>query len=142
MRALRALAFLALPLALAGCQFGPAFVPLAVPLEKSLVYIYQAQAPLINTPYGFTVHADRQPVVFLRSGGYFPYLAEPKPTEFWARTEATSSITLDLEPGKVYYLKGEQTIGITTARPKLTLVDEELGLSEVRECWRLYSLVP
>lgn len=78
--------------------------------------------------------------MFLRSGGYLGYVAEARTTEFWASTETTTSITLDLEPGEVYYLKGELTFGITTQRPKLTLVDDTLGADEIKECWLLYDL--
>ena len=118
-----------------GCAAsGATFQPVAdVPQGKSLVYIYRPNS-IVGGAIRYHVAVGNQRVVYLIRGGYFPYIAEPGETEFWARTEAREAITTDLEPGKVYYLKGTVGVGFAVGRPRLEFVDESVGSQEVSEC--------
>ena len=51
----------------------------------------------------------------------------------WARPEviAQDSILINVEAGKVYFVRGETTMGIMVARPKFTRVDEATGRAAV-----------
>ena len=48
----------------------------------------------------------------------------------WAKTEAKKEIPINLIPGKSYYIRCSTTTGIMVARPKLEIVDEEVGRIE------------
>jgi hypothetical protein len=139
---LHALALLVPLLGLAGCQFGPAFRPARASPDMAIVYLYHAQS-WYNRPYYYLVHADDREIVYMREGGYLGYVAEPGTTQLWAQGyQGTSSVTLDLEPGKVYYVKVRWSFGFTASQPHLMVVDEALGEKEVRECWGLHSVEP
>lgn len=47
--------------------------------------------------------------------------------------ESKSTIALNLEKGKKYFVRSRMRIGIIAVRPKLELVDEKIGLAEIRE---------
>jgi hypothetical protein len=54
--------------------------------------------------------------------------------EIWAKTESKSSVTLDLKPGDVKYVKGTLGVGFLVGRPNLTVVSNELGANEIKGC--------
>jgi hypothetical protein len=118
-----------------GCATsGPPFEAVReVPPGKALVYIYRPSG-LIGGGVRYHVAARGERIVFLKPGGYFPYIAEPGEIEFWAQTEAKDSITTDLEPGETYYLKGTVGVGMLVGRPRFEFVDESRGWKEIREC--------
>jgi hypothetical protein len=137
MNAARTLLRLAPLLALVACASGPPFAPVpAQPPEKAIVYVYR-NARFFGDAVVYTVNAGGVPLVKLQPGGYIALVAEPRETEFSARTEATTSITLDLEPGETYYLKGGVGVGFLIGRPQLTLVDDVVGASEIQKCKKL-----
>jgi hypothetical protein len=89
---------------------------------------------LIGGAISYTVQAGNEKIVYLKRGGYYPYFANPGETEFWASTEAKTSVTQMIEAGKTYYLQGGIGIGLVAGRPKLNFVDEAQGKAEVAEC--------
>ena len=58
----------------------------------------------------------------------------PSEVELWAKTESKSSVTLDLKPGDVNYVKGTLSVGLLVGRPNLTVVSNEVGASEIQNC--------
>jgi hypothetical protein len=125
-----------LALVIAGCASGPKFVPVAaldVPADKGLVYIYRTSSPL---GFGviYDVNAGSQKVVKLQNGGYFPYFCPPGQVEFWAMTEAKSSVTLNVEAGSTYYLRGTLTMGFFVGHPNLEIIPAEQAEKEIAEC--------
>ena len=118
-----------------GCSTaGPAFQAVSdVPQDKALVYIYRPSG-IVGAGVRYHVAARGDRIVYLKPGGYFPYVAEPGEIEFWAQTEAKETITTDLEPGQTYYLKGTVGIGFAIGRPRFEFVDESRGTREVSEC--------
>ena len=66
--------------------------------------------------------------------GYFPYIRDPGEVELWAKTESRSSVTLDLKPGDIQYVKGEVGVGFLLGRPNLYIVDSATGSEEIKEC--------
>jgi hypothetical protein len=125
--------------ALAGCAtLGPPFQSLtSIPPGKAVVYIYRPPK-LVGSAISFTVNAGELPVATLSNGGYFPYIAEPGRIDFWAVTETTSFVILDVAAGMEYYLKGTIGMGILTGRPHLEQVHPALGRLEILDC----KLVP
>jgi len=144
---LRTLAFALLCLALVTCETPmyrvSVFEPVkSVPPDRALVYIYRPERLWLSESE-YSVYAKDREVVWLSNGGYYPLLIEPKRTLFWAALLGTYSITLDLEPGKTYYLEGSVrwAMGwptlIGTAEfgiPRLTLVDPSVGAEEIKDC--------
>jgi hypothetical protein len=121
-----------------GCATsGPAFTPTSeVPSDKALVYIYRPAA-FAGSAIHYTVHAEDEPIVKLKPGGYYAYLAQPGQVEFWAKTEAKSSAVESLRSGETYYLKGGIGMGFIVGHPRLSFVDKSTGHTEVKQCKRL-----
>ena len=123
---------------LAGCAAsGAKFTPIdAIPEGKALVYIYRPNS-LMGGAIRYHVAVGDEQIVYLVRGGYYPYLADPGETTFWARTEARADVTEVLEPGETYYLQGGVGIGVAVGRPRLAFVDAERGAREVAACVQL-----
>jgi hypothetical protein len=136
MKLLRAILLaLGLLAALASCAtLGPPFQPLAsIPSGKAVVYIYRPPK-LVGSAISFTVNAGELPVITLSNGGYFPYIAEPGRISFWAKTETTSFVIIDVAAGTEYFLKGTIGVGILVGRPQLEQVHPTLGRLEILDC--------
>ena len=118
-----------------GCAaLGEPYQPVsAVPSGKALVYIYRPKS-FVGAAISYTVHVGNVPAVKLVNGGYTAFIADPGETEFWAKTEARSSVTEALKAGKTYYLKGTVGVGLVAGRPKLSFEAEERGRSEIAAC--------
>ncbi|TNF92924.1 MAG: DUF2846 domain-containing protein [Gammaproteobacteria bacterium] len=124
---------------LSGCSAtGPIYQEVdSVPDGKALVYIYRP-GKFMGGGVVFDVHAgnveDDMAIVELRSGGYYPYFAQPGELQLWAKTESMTSLTLDINAGDRRYIKGTVGVGFLVGRPKLTEVDEQTGAREIKEC--------
>ena len=55
---------------------------------------------------------------------------KPGTYEIWGKTESRESLTLDIEPGKDYYVKTFVHMGVAIWRPSLELVSPERGKAE------------
>ena len=111
-----------------GAQFVP-FEP--IPDEQALVYIYRGKSLYGGAITYHVAEGDRK-IVYLKRGGYYPYLTEPGTKTFWARTEATSEVTKDLHPGETYYLRGRIVQGVGIGRPSLEFIDPVTGAEHLR----------
>ena len=131
-------------LVLTGCgATGPAYVAepeMNVGSDKALVYIYRPSA-FAGSAVTYDVHVgpveDDKAIVELKNGGYFPYYTTPGEIDFWAKTESTSSVTLDLKAGDVKYIKGVVNMGFVVGRPELVEVSAEQGQADLAETKRL-----
>jgi hypothetical protein len=122
-------------LAASGCaSLGEVYQPMpSVPEGKAVVYIYRPKS-FVGAMISYTVHVGKTPAVELVNGGYRAVVVDPGETEFWAETEARSSVTELLKPGRTYYLRGTLGVGIIAGRPKLLFTPEEQGRSEIASC--------
>ncbi|MGH7407871.1 MAG: DUF2846 domain-containing protein [Candidatus Methylomirabilales bacterium] len=121
--------------ALAGCapSLGAAFANVqTVPDQAAVVYIYRP-SKFIGGGVGYDVKANGVVVTTLYNGGYYPYIAKPGEIEFSAKTEATSSVTLDVKAGSVYYVRGTVGVGFIVGRPHLEVVPPEVAEKEIIE---------
>jgi hypothetical protein len=84
------------------------------------------------------VEANGVPVTRLPSKGYFAYLAKPGEVTFSAKTEAKTSVTIDVEAGKTYFVKGTISVGVFAGHPHLVIVPNDVGKAEIADC----ELVP
>ena len=130
------LAILPVLLLLGGCAAkGPIYSSAeSVPTGKALVYIYRSPSFLGGGIF-YDIHDGEQKVVTtLRNGGYYPYIRDPGEVEIWGKTESRSSVTLDLKSGDVKYVKGTVGVGFLVGRPSLTVVGNDVGAAEIKEC--------
>ena len=117
-----------------GPTLGPAFQKADnVPENVGVVYIYRPPKGIGGGVY-YDVKANQSVVTTLYNGGYFAYFCKPGETEFSAKTESTSSVTVDVKPGQIYYVKGTVGIGFLVGRPHLSVESPEIGEKEIAEC--------
>lgn len=119
---------------LTACAGGAAFKRVEeVPADKALVYIYRPSS-MFGMAIHYNVRVNDKVVTDLRNGGYFPYIGSPGELVFSAKTEASSSVTLDAKAGQTYYVKGTVGLGAFAGRPHLTLVPLAEGAEEIKDC--------
>ena len=118
---------------LAGCAKGAPFQPLeTLSQDKAVIYIYRPSA------FGFAVDYDVKRgdavIVTMKSHGYYPYVTDPGVVELSATTETTDSVTLDVKPAQVYYVKAGMAVGFWVDRPRLTVVSREEAEKDLAKC--------
>lgn len=74
---------------------------------------------------------DKGLVGALRNGTVLHRYLEPGQHQFWSEVISQDSIMINVEPGKVYFVRGETTMGVMVARPKFTQVDDATGRAAV-----------
>ncbi len=113
-----------------GKQFSPTS---NIQNNKGLVYIYR---PLLFTGSGvyFTVKADGESLIELTNGTYKSFFIKPGEVTFEAETLGSAKITIQINAGDVYYLKGNVIAGPLVGKPILTQVTKEIGEREISEC--------
>ncbi len=70
---------------------------------------------------------------------YFLWEVDPDPHEVSSLAENTSTLKLNTEAGKAYFIWQEVKMGLWMARSQLQQVDEETGRKGVAECKRAQS---
>lgn len=115
-------------------SLGPQFQKVETfPNDKGLVYIYRPSS-FVGSVISYDVKVGETPVTTLYNGGYFPYFSEPGEIEFWAKTESKSSVTLDVKPCQIYYIKGTVGVGFIVGRPHLMVVESNVAEKEISQC--------
>jgi hypothetical protein len=129
--------------AVSGCAtLGPAYTPDAVaPTDRATVYLYRSPG-FVGAALSPTVNANGVALDDLPAGGYFVYHAAPGELELSARTEASTSVTLDAKAGQIYYVKGSIGVGVFVGHPHLVLVSNEVGAHEITACKLVPGSVP
>jgi hypothetical protein len=131
-----ALGLLTLVVAGAGCAptLGAPYQRITqIPAGSGLVYVYRPNS-FVGGAVSYVVSGPTGPITTLYRGGYQSYIARPGPNQFTASTETTSTAVINVEPGKVYFLRGKVTFGAVVGRPKLEQVSLDEGESQIREC--------
>lgn len=142
MRIRMILALAGVGLLLGGCAtLGPKFTPdTAVQSNRATVYIYRPGS------LGAAVHphvtANGVPLAELQPHGYFVYHAAPGELELAAKTEATTSVTLDVKAGQTYYVQGSIGLGFFVGHPHLVVVSNDVGEKEIAECKLVPGTIP
>jgi len=98
--------------------------------EPATVIIYRK-----NSPTGFAVvydvYADTKYITKVANNTYFSTKVEPGLVTFNAMTEPPKvTASMNLEPGRTYYLKCGVSTGMWVGRPALEFVSESTGISE------------
>ncbi len=120
---------------LGGCAAsGPAFERVTdIPQDKGVIYVYRPNS-IIGSAVRYDVFANDELVCNLVRGGYCLHYAKPGEVEFWGKTEAKGSITIDVKAGQEHYVKGSLSMGILLGRPNLTLVEPKDAMGDLTEC--------
>jgi hypothetical protein len=119
---------------LTSCATGPAFKKIeTIPENMGLVYIYRS-GKMMGAAISYKLRANGVVVTTLTPGGYYPYITKPGEIEFSAKTEATSSVTIDVKPGETHYIKGTIGVGFLVGRPHLVVVPTDVGEKEIAKC--------
>ena len=116
------IACLAMTFALVSEKSMSAQVPEADP-AKGLVVFYRV-ANFKGGAIRFNVQHSDGVIGTLTNGSFFYTSLEPGQHTFWSQVISQDSITLTVEAGKVYYVKGETKLGIYAGRPRFTQVSE------------------
>ena len=97
-------------------------IPQADP-DKGLVVFYR-EKNFKGGAIRFNVQHAEGVIGTLGNGTYLYKYLEPGQHTFWSQVISQDSITVTLEAGKVYYVKGETKLGIYAGRPSFTPVSE------------------
>ena len=97
-------------------------IPQADP-DKGLVVFYR-EKNFKGGAVRFNVQHAEGVIGTLGNGTYLYKYLEPGQHTFWSQVISQDSITLTLEAGMVYYVKGETKVGIYAGRPSFTEVSE------------------
>jgi WD40 repeat protein len=127
-----ALLFVAVSL-LSSCAMGSAYKKVdKIPDGMGVVYIYRPSS--IMGPAAAEVDANRVGITSLSKGGYYPYFSKPGEVEFSSQVRIKSTVTLYIEAGQTYYIKGTLADGILTKYLELTAVPPDVGEKEIVDC--------
>jgi hypothetical protein len=97
---------------------------------RALIYFYRPRR-VMGMAVGFGVWEGDRKIGGLPNGSYFVYDASLGTHTFSASTEVTKTVTINVQPGRTYYIEGTLGMGAFVGRPELTIVSEQQGPSDV-----------
>ena len=74
----------------------------------------------------YFITEDTKTIGLLKAGSYFAFQTTPGKHTYSAETEARSSVTLDVQPGQVYFIEGGIGMGFWAGRPQLAEVTKPI----------------
>lgn len=74
----------------------------------------------------YFITEDTKTIGLLKAGSYFAFQTTPGKHTYSAETEARSSVTLDVQPGQVYFIEGSIGLGFWAGRPQLAEVTKPI----------------
>ena len=120
---------LAMTFTLASEQSLPAEAPELDP-EKGLVVFYRLKN-FAGSAVRFNVQHPDGVIGTLTNGSFLHTYLEPGQHTFWSQVISQDSITLTVEAGKIYYIKGDTKLGIYAGRPSFTEVSASQGQADL-----------
>lgn len=117
---------------------GQQFTGFAKPKEnKGLVYVYRPSGFVGGGVY-YDIHVTNPSTPDfiageLVNGGYVEVDVPTGENEIWGKTEAKSSVTLDIKSGDIHCVKGGVGVGFLVGRPSLEIVDLDKCKVEITE---------
>jgi hypothetical protein len=119
----------------------PAFEDAPPPAERALIYFYRPDK-MLGSFHPMNIHSGSAEaavqIAAVWNAGYFPYYAPPgvlrlavKP---WLATEPEPAVTLNVEAGHVYYVKGTIANGWKSPHVGLEIVDTQKAHGQIRQC--------
>ena len=104
-------------------------VPEAQP-DKGLVVFYRPKKTA-GSAIRFDVNHAQGSLGSLNNGTMVFRYFEPGSHQFWSQVIAQDGITINVEPGQVYFVRGDVKMGIYAGRPNFTLVGDKLGRADI-----------
>jgi hypothetical protein len=100
--------------------------------DKASIYVYRNQ----SFGFAFPMTLELAGHATARTVGqtYVVWEVEPGAYELTSYAEDTSTVRLNTEPGKAYYIWQEVKVGLWKARTALHQVDEDQGRKGVLQC--------
>jgi hypothetical protein len=98
--------------------------------EKGLVVFYRPKSSG-GVVIRFNVNHSEGSLGILNNGAVLYRYFEPGQHQFWSQVISQDSIMINVEAGKVHFVKGEVKFGLYAGRPKFTQVDEATGRTGV-----------
>ena len=100
--------------------------------DKGLVIFYRPSA-FKGKAIRFNLNHTEGSLGQLLSGTYLYKYFEPGEHKFWSQAISQDSITINVEAGKKYYVKGEVGMGIFAGRPQFTQMSESDALADLEQ---------
>lgn len=108
--------------------------------DEGLIYLYRPEDPM-GSLWPLTMRNRSQAGEFevgrLWSGGYLPFRAPVGQVQVWVETDLSRVVTLEVEPGGVYYVRAAFRFGVTQIPSKVEVVEPSTGRREVKRCRQL-----
>lgn len=102
--------------------------------DYAIVYFYRPDN-FYGSAIGYKIRLDDETVIGrVRNGEKFEF----KTTDFgehtfWAKTEATDSVVINIEKGQEYFVRCSISMGAAVGRPQIELTDNFIGINEFEE---------
>ena len=94
--------------------------------EQNATIVFFREWAFTGGGMSYFITEDTNNIGLLKAGSYFAYRATPGKHTYSAETEARSSVTLDVQPGQIYYIEGGIGIGFWAGRPQLSEVTKPI----------------
>jgi len=98
--------------------------------DKGLVIFYRLSG-FKGKAIRFNLNHSEGSMGQLLSGTYLYKYLEPGEHQFWSQAISQDSITIKVEVGKTYYVKGEVKMGVLAGRPQFTKISESAALDDL-----------
>jgi hypothetical protein len=98
---------------------------------KGLVIFYRTKK-MGGAAIKFSVKDSEKSYGQLKNGTIIKIQVEPGEHLFWSQVISSDAITLNIEEGKVYYVRGTVKMGAIAGRPKFNQVDEKKALKDMK----------
>ena len=99
---------------------------------KALIIFYRSKA-FSGGAIKFSVKDSDKVYGQLTNGSLIKINTDPGEHTFWSQVISSDSITLTVNSGEVYFVKGTVKTGALAGRPKFQLVDEKKALKEINK---------
>ena len=100
--------------------------------DKGLVIFYRDKQ-FKGGAIRFNINHPEGSLGQLLSGTFLYKYFDPGSHTFSSQAVSQDSITLNVEAGKIYYVKGEVRMGVYAGRPKFTQMSESAALSDLEK---------
>ena len=126
---------LAVTCLLSACaSLGPKFdQPIEPKKDEAVVYFYRP-SKMVGKAISFTINENEELITKMPNGGYYRHTTSGGYKDFTPDSKTDKKISMKLENGKTYFVRGEIKMGVWVGQPNIEVVDNEQGLSEIKEC--------
>jgi hypothetical protein len=131
---LSALLLVAAPAVLAGDLFTVQKKKVNAEASSDAALVYVVRPAFMGKAIKMWAFADETPLG-VNKGKHYHFATVPAGTHvFWAKSENTSALELEVKAGETYYLKQFVKMGGMKARVKLGLISEQEGQAAIAKC--------